>query len=96
MLQISDQKGILFNGKMKDFNKLEPRFIAKNGSEQLFLKIVVPEELGNDFQGLGSEVEFKFYVEGTLGGFCQLMVLNYLTLVQILLISFWVEPFYWL
>ncbi|MDM5331344.1 LPXTG cell wall anchor domain-containing protein [Neobacillus sp. CF12] len=68
LLQISDQKGILFNGKMKDFNKLEPRFIAKNGSEQLFLKIVVPEELGNDFQGLGSEVEFKFYVEGTLGG----------------------------
>lgn len=67
-LKISDESKILFEGKMKDFNKLDPRFIAKNDSEQLFFKVVVPEELGNEFQGLGCEVVFKFYVEGTLAG----------------------------
>ena len=30
--------------------------------------MVVPEKLGNEFQGLGCEVVFKLYVEGTLGG----------------------------
>lgn len=68
LLKISDENNILFEGKMKDFNKLDPRFIAKNDSEQLFFKVVVPEELGNEFQGLSCEVVFKFYVEGTLGG----------------------------
>lgn len=68
LLKISDKDQVLFDGKMKDFSRLDPRFIAKNSFEVLFFKVVVPEELGNEFQGLGSEVEFKFYVEGTLGG----------------------------
>ena len=28
----------------------------------------MPMELGNEFQGLRCEFQFKFYVEGTLGG----------------------------
>ncbi|MFJ5715173.1 LPXTG cell wall anchor domain-containing protein [Neobacillus sp. NPDC093127] len=68
LLTISDKDHILFDGKMKDFNKLTPRLIAKNNSEQLFFKVKVPETLGNEFQGLNCLVEFKFYVEGTLGG----------------------------
>jgi hypothetical protein len=68
VLKISDSNKVLFDGKMKDFHKLDPRLIGKNDSEQLVFKVVVPEELGNEFQGLGSEVEFKFYVEGTVGG----------------------------
>ncbi|MEH7157417.1 LPXTG cell wall anchor domain-containing protein [Neobacillus drentensis] len=67
-LSISDESSVLFEGKMREFKKLNPRFIAKNDSEQLFFKVVVPSEIGNEFQGLGCEVEFKFYVEGTLGG----------------------------
>lgn len=67
-IKVSDKEQVLFEGKLQDFTKLEPRFIAKNGSEQLFFKLEVPEELGNEFQGLDCEVEFKFYVEGTLGG----------------------------
>lgn len=68
LLRISDKDKVLFDGKLKDFNKLDPRFLAKNSSEQLFFKVVVPEQLGNDFQGLDCEVQFKFYVDGTLGG----------------------------
>lgn len=67
-LMVADQERVLFEGKMKDFTKLAPRFIAKNNTEQLFFKVGMPEELGNEFQGLYSKVEFKFYVEGTLGG----------------------------
>ncbi|MDQ1145371.1 LPXTG-motif cell wall-anchored protein [Bacillus sp. SORGH_AS 510] len=68
LLKISDENTVLFEGKMKDFNKLDSRFIAKDKSEKLFFMVKVPEELGNEFQGLGCEVQFKFYVEGTLGG----------------------------
>jgi LPXTG-motif cell wall-anchored protein len=68
LLKISDKNNVLFDGKMKDFTKLDSRLIAKNDSEQLFFKVVVPDGLGNEFQGLGCKVEFKFYVEGTLGG----------------------------
>jgi len=68
LLKVSDKDKLLFEGKMQDFTKLDPSFIAQNGTEQLFFKVVVPEELGNEFQGLACEVEFKFYVEGTLGG----------------------------
>ena len=30
--------------------------------------VKIPKELGNEYQGLYSKVQFKFYVEGTLGG----------------------------
>ncbi|SFB13458.1 MULTISPECIES: LPXTG cell wall anchor domain-containing protein [unclassified Bacillus (in: firmicutes)] len=68
LLTITDKEKTLFDGKMKDFNKLEVRYLEKNSSEKLNFKVTVPLELENDFQGLGSEVEFKFYVDGTLGG----------------------------
>jgi LPXTG-motif cell wall-anchored protein len=69
LLTISDQSNtVLFNGKIKDFEKLEPRFLKTGTSENFIFSIKVPFELGNEFQGLGSEFQFKFYVEGTLGG----------------------------
>jgi hypothetical protein len=68
LLTISDKEKVLFDGKMKEFSKLDPRTITKNESEELLFKVVFPEELGNEFQGLESVVEFKFYVDGTLGG----------------------------
>lgn len=68
LLKISDKDSVLFEGKMKNFNKLDPRFIDKNETQELFFKVVVPEKLGNEFQGLDCEVQFKFYVEGTFGG----------------------------
>ncbi|MFH7819338.1 TasA family protein [Neobacillus thermocopriae] len=66
-LKVADKDNVLFEGKLKDFNKLEPRFIGKNDSDQLFFTVIVPEELGNDYQGLGCEIQFKLFVEGTLG-----------------------------
>jgi LPXTG-motif cell wall-anchored protein len=68
LLNVSDQKGELFSGKLKDFEKLDARFLSSGTSEQLTFTIEIPYELGNEYQGLSSEFQFKFYVEGTLGG----------------------------
>jgi LPXTG-motif cell wall-anchored protein len=68
LLKVSDQKGELFSGKLNYFEKLDARFLSSGTSEQLTFTIEIPYELGNEYQGLGSEFQFKFYVEGTLGG----------------------------
>ena len=67
-LTVSDESGELYNGKLKDYEKLESRNLKKNTDEKLQLSIYMPYELGNEFQNLSSEFQFKFYVEGTLGG----------------------------
>ncbi|WP_102261372.1 LPXTG cell wall anchor domain-containing protein [Mesobacillus jeotgali] len=68
LLKVSDNKQLLFEGKLKDFTKLEARRLESSQSEKLYFWVKVPYELGNDFQGLGCEFQFKFYAEGTLGG----------------------------
>ncbi|MCM3767928.1 TasA family protein [Neobacillus niacini] len=65
---ILDNNKVIYDGKLKDFNKIDPRLIKMGDSEQLIFKVEVPKELGNEYQGLNCEVEFKFYAEGTLGG----------------------------
>lgn len=67
-LTVSDKKEELFKGRLKDFQKLDPRFLKAGNSENLTICVYFPYELGNEFQNLNSEFEFKFYVEGTLGG----------------------------
>jgi LPXTG-motif cell wall-anchored protein len=67
-LTVRDDKEVLFNDKIINFKKIESRFLRKGTSENLYFQLNIPNELGNEFQGLGSEFQFKFYVEGTLGG----------------------------
>lgn len=68
LLTISDKNSDLFKGKLSDFKKLKPRFLASKDKEDLNLTLEFPYHLGNEFQGLECEVQFSFYVEGTLGG----------------------------
>ncbi|MFC5464792.1 LPXTG cell wall anchor domain-containing protein [Lederbergia graminis] len=68
LLIITDSDGEIFNNKLGEFKKLDPRILISGQEEELIFTIKFPSELGNDFQGLSSEVEFKYYVEGTLGG----------------------------
>ncbi|RHW42266.1 hypothetical protein D1B31_06495 [Neobacillus notoginsengisoli] len=49
-LKVSDHKEVLFEGKLKDFNNLEERFLKKGKSEELFFTVKLPEELGNEFR----------------------------------------------
>jgi LPXTG-motif cell wall-anchored protein len=68
MLTVTDSTGVIYQGKLSEFNKLDSRNLKSNTLEVLTLSIYFPYELGNEYQNLKSEFEFKFYVEGTLGG----------------------------
>jgi hypothetical protein len=67
-LNVSDKNGKLYSGVLADFNGLDYRTLAKADKETLTFRIEVPEELGNEFQGLDCKFTIKLYVEGTLGG----------------------------
>ncbi|MCM3618859.1 CalY family protein [Sutcliffiella horikoshii] len=58
----------LFSGTLGQFDKLDPREIKTTDKEKLTFQVDFPAELGNEFQGLTCEVEFKIYAEGTFGG----------------------------
>ncbi|WP_404459439.1 LPXTG cell wall anchor domain-containing protein [Sutcliffiella horikoshii] len=64
----SEDNKELFNGTLGQFNKLDPREIKTTDKEKLTFQVNFPAELGNEFQGLTCEVEFKIYAEGTFGG----------------------------
>jgi LPXTG-motif cell wall-anchored protein len=68
LLTINDSNKEIFSGKLSDFKKLEPRLLNQAEQEELVFNVKFPYELSNEFQGLASIVEFKFYAEGTLGG----------------------------
>lgn len=63
-LKVSDAEKVLHDGKLKDYKGLTPRYLESMNQEDLLFEVEFPYELGNEFQGLGFEVEFKFIVEG--------------------------------
>ncbi|MGD7022837.1 TasA family protein [Rossellomorea vietnamensis] len=67
-LVVIDEGKKLYEGNLKDFEKLYSRELASGDSEKLTFKVTIPYELGNEYQGLSSEFQFKLFVEGTLGG----------------------------
>ncbi|WP_159439938.1 TasA family protein [Bacillus sinesaloumensis] len=68
VLSITDSTGEIFKGKLGEFKKIDPREIATGQQEDLIFTVEFPPHLGNEYQGLTTEVELKFYAEGTLGG----------------------------
>ncbi|KUP04427.1 cell wall protein [Bacillus coahuilensis p1.1.43] len=68
MVRVSDSKSELYYGKIGDFKGLDSRMLAKSEEEELSYTVEFPAQLGNDYQGLQTEIEFKFFVEGTIGG----------------------------
>jgi LPXTG-motif cell wall-anchored protein len=67
-LIVEDKNGLIYQGKLFEFDKLAPRLLKSSHSENLTFIIKMPMELGNEFQGLATEFQIKLYVEGTLGG----------------------------
>jgi hypothetical protein len=68
LLKVEVKDTVLFNGKLMNFEKLKARILKKKTNENLTFSIYFPIELGNEFQDANCEFQFKFYVEGTLGG----------------------------
>ncbi|OAT81025.1 hypothetical protein A6P54_13610 [Bacillus sp. MKU004] len=67
LLVISKGNESLVEGKVKDFKKMDLRTLERGSSETLNITIEVPYELGNEYQGLTTEFQFNFLVEGSDG-----------------------------
>ncbi|WP_077324514.1 LPXTG cell wall anchor domain-containing protein [Virgibacillus siamensis] len=69
-LQVAIKAGgtVLFIGNLKDFEKIDPRNLDVGESEKLNVRIDVPYELGNEFQGLSSEFQFKLQADNAAAG----------------------------
>lgn len=68
LVEISAENKLLYSGQLTDFKKLDSRYLAESKSEELTFKVKIPATLGNEFQGLGCELEFAFYAQGILDG----------------------------
>ncbi len=64
LLVISKGKESLVEGKVKDFKKMDLRTLESGSSEIFEITVEIPYELGNEFQGLSTEFQFNFLVEG--------------------------------
>jgi hypothetical protein len=58
-----DKEQVLFNGKLKDYKKFEPKFLKKEASDHLLFTVIMPYELGNEFQGTNANFEIKITAE---------------------------------
>ncbi|WP_228027653.1 hypothetical protein [Bacillus fonticola] len=54
---------LLYGGKLKDFEGLDPRYLPSNSAEDLRFRVDFPYELGNEYQGLAFNFELLFGVE---------------------------------
>jgi hypothetical protein len=69
LLKVEDVNGtVLYEGLLSEFSKFASRPLAGGEKEELFFTIKVPEELGNEFQGVFADFQIKLYAEGTIGG----------------------------
>lgn len=68
LLTFKSKTAVIYNGYLKDFDGIEPRNLADGESESLTVRVEIPYELGNEFQGLSSKFQFKVFVDGTLSG----------------------------
>jgi LPXTG-motif cell wall-anchored protein len=67
LLSVTTESGEnLFNGKLNKFKNLEPRYLAKSGTEKLVFRIELPPEAGNEFQGLQTKVIYIFSAKQSL------------------------------
>jgi len=59
-----ENKNQLFNGIFSEFENIQPRKLSKSEKEKLYITVQFPPELGNDYQGLTSEVVVIFSASG--------------------------------
>lgn len=63
-LEVKDQQErVLYKGSLSGFTKLTGRTLSAGQSEQFLYIVRFPEELGNEYQGLETQVKFVFYAE---------------------------------
>jgi LPXTG-motif cell wall-anchored protein len=68
LLQVTKGTDLYFNGRLKDFADFSPQFLAKGTEEIINVRIEMPYELGNEFQGLTTSFEIELYAESVMDG----------------------------
>ncbi|MED3647609.1 LPXTG cell wall anchor domain-containing protein [Halalkalibacterium halodurans] len=63
---IKDEWQTLHSGKLKDFRKLDSRALSSGEDDVLFITVTFPEEAGNEYQGLQTDIVFQIRSEGRL------------------------------
>ncbi|MBM7585293.1 LPXTG-motif cell wall-anchored protein [Bacillus pakistanensis] len=64
-LIVKNSKETLYSGTLSDFKGVAPRYLSHFTEEDLKFTIEFPAQLGNEFQGLETEVAFQFTTIGT-------------------------------
>ncbi|MDC3413625.1 CalY family protein [Aquibacillus sp. 3ASR75-11] len=63
LLQVTDNKGILYDGSLSGFTGLDARELFQSSEEQLTFNVEFPFESGNEFQGLATQFQLIFRVD---------------------------------
>ncbi|WP_079528556.1 TasA family protein [Halobacillus hunanensis] len=64
-LQVTDQTGKqVYAGSVMELSELDKRYLKVSEEDQLTLKVEMPFELGNDYQGLAGRFEIRFTADG--------------------------------
>ncbi|GAB3056830.1 LPXTG cell wall anchor domain-containing protein [Virgibacillus ainsalahensis] len=66
LLEVRDEQGELYDGKLADFDELPPRILDNGTEEELEFTVRFPEHLGNDFQGLDAQFALLFSARGEM------------------------------
>ncbi|QKY68985.1 TasA family protein [Lentibacillus sp. CBA3610] len=64
LLEVTDSDNALYTGKLTNFNGLSPRYLSASSEEELTFTIRFPEHLGNEFQGLETNILLTFQAAG--------------------------------
>ncbi|WP_243290228.1 LPXTG cell wall anchor domain-containing protein [Bacillus sp. FJAT-47783] len=66
LVEVYTDREKLFSGKLMNLHEFAARPLAIGEDEQLWIKVIVPSSLGNEYQGLRSVVKMIFYAEDDL------------------------------
>jgi hypothetical protein len=64
LIEISDADGLLYSGKMIEFDGIEARNLKSMENDEFSLTIIFPEHLGNEYQGSVAKFNIVFVAEG--------------------------------
>lgn len=66
VLEVSDGEKVIFKGKLSELNSIEERFLRKTSKENLLFSFGLPEEAGNEYQGLSTKLELNVNAKGKI------------------------------
>ncbi|PLR99287.1 LPXTG cell wall anchor domain-containing protein [Bacillus sp. T33-2] len=66
LLQVNDSQKTLYDGKLSGYEGIDSRALKHSDEEKLEFTVKFPDESGNEYQGVATEVAFHFQTDGTI------------------------------